>query len=56
MTTGQLRAEIHKAIDNLSDSALIELAKYISAIQETWPGKEEFEEFLSKFLKEDTTS
>ena len=53
MTTIQLRSEIHKAIDNLPDKALVEILDQIHVIQQPSVDKEKIMRFIEKVFQED---
>jgi hypothetical protein len=53
MTILELRAEIHKAIDNVPEKLLPEILDHINNIQPPSPDKEKLNQFIEKVFKED---
>jgi len=54
MTTTDLKLEIHKAIDSVPDSVLLNIWDYLKQIQVTPSEKVELSQHLSSILREDT--
>jgi hypothetical protein len=53
MTTLELRAKLHKAIDNAPEKLLPVILDHINHIQQTSPSKEELKKFIDKVFQED---
>lgn len=52
MTALELKKEIHKVIDELPESTLLQLAKHLKLIQTLAAEKERVDQFAEKVLKE----
>jgi len=53
MTTEQIKSEIHKSIDGLPESVLLELLEYLKQLNSISKGEIELSKNLSKILQED---
>jgi len=53
MTVLELRAEIHKAIDNAPEILLPQILENIIAIQQPSANREDITKFIDKIFKED---
>nr|WP_294793333.1 hypothetical protein [uncultured Mucilaginibacter sp.] len=53
MTVLELRAEIHKAIDNVPETLLPQILEHLNAIQQPSANKDDIAKFIDKVFKED---